>query len=288
MTLYHPEGVARSYVDLMTRWRLSQHHSTTNGVVVWDRLGSGPPVVLLHGTPFSSYVWRDVASALARTHSVFVWDMLGYGNSEKRPDQDVSLATQAAVFAELLQAWELDRPAVVAHDFGGAVALRALLLHDSVYDRLVLVDAVAHSPWGTGLFQLVREHPDVLGRLPSALHEALVRAYISGASHRGLPESTLAAYVSPWLGAEGQAALYRQMAQGDERFTDEMADRYADIDMPVMVCWGTEDTWLLPSKGEQLAAAIPAAELRWLHGAGHLVQEDAPAQLTAAVVDFLR
>lgn len=272
----------------MTAWSLTQVHSTAQGDVRWDRFGSGPPVVLMHGTPFSSFVWREVAPALAQRHTVYVWDMLGYGASEKRRGQDVSLAAQAELFADLVNGWGVESPAVVGHDFGGTVALRAHLLHGVPYDRLALVDAVAHSPWGTGLFRLVRRHPEVLEQLPPALHEGMVRPYIQSASRRGLSESVLAAYVTPWTGADGQAALYRQMAQGDERFTDEIQDRYGEIELPVLVCWGTEDTWLDPAKAEQLAAAIPGAELRWLEGAGHLVQEDAPAQLTAALLEFLR
>jgi pimeloyl-ACP methyl ester carboxylesterase len=271
----------------MAEWTLTRRFDTAQGEVLWDRFGDGPPLVLLHGTPFSSYVWRDVAPALAATHTVHVWDMLGYGRSEKRSEQDVSLGRQAALFAELLAHWELERPAVVAHDFGGAVALRAHLLHGAAYDRLALVDAVTHAPWGTGLFRLAREHPDALTRLPAHLHEALVRAYIGTASHSGLSEQTLGAYVAPWLGAEGQAALYRQMAQGDERFTNEIQDRYGELRLPVLICWGTDDEWLAPSKAEELAAAIPSARLTWLHDAGHLAQEDAPAQLMAALTDFL-
>lgn len=205
---------------------LTQRYESRHGTVRWDRLGEGPPVVLLHGTPFSSFVWRDVAAALAGEHQVYVWDMPGYGASEKRTGQDVSLGTQALLFTELLDHWDLGSPSVVAHDFGGTVALRAHLLHGATYDRLALVDAVAHSPWGTGLFRLVRENPDVFPQLPAALHEGMVRAYVATASYRGLSEGALSAYVAPWLGDEGQAALYRQMAQGDERYTDEMQDRY--------------------------------------------------------------
>ncbi|MCF6379104.1 alpha/beta hydrolase [Nocardioides KLBMP 9356] len=244
-------------------------------------------MVLLHGTPFSSYVWRDVAPALAASHTVHVWDMPGYGASKKRDHQDVSLRSQGAVFAALLRHWDLASPAVVAHDFGGAVALRAHLLHGAAYDRLALVDTVTHAPWGTGLFRLAQEHGDVLGQLPAEAHEGLVRGYIATASHRGLSAATLSSYVAPWLGAAGQAALYRQMAQNDQRWTDELEPMYAGITIPTSVCWGTEDTWLPPEKGEQLAAAIPGAELHWLEGSGHLAQEDAPAQLTARLVEFL-
>lgn len=270
-----------------TEWTLGRLFQGSQGEVAWERFGAGPPVVLLHGTPFSSYVWRDIAPALSVRHTVHVWDMVGYGASEKRAGQDVSLATQGEIFAALLDHWGLESPAVVAHDFGGAVALRAHLLHGATYDRLALVDAVTHGPWGTGLFRLARDHEEVFAQLPAAVHEGLVRGYIGTASHQGMSEETLAAYVAPWLGPEGQPALYRQMAQGDQRFTDEMEHLYARVTMPILVCWGTEDTWLPPAKGEQLAAALPTAELHWLQGAGHLAQEDAPAQLAARLSEFL-
>lgn len=271
----------------MTDWTLGRRFTSAQGEVAWDRFGDGPPVVLLHGTPFSSYVWHDIAPALAVRHTVHVWDMVGYGASEKRDGQDVSLGFQGSLFADLLEHWGLDSPAVVAHDFGGAVALRAHLLHGRAYDRLALVDAVTHGPWGTGLFRLARDHEQVFASLPSEVHEGLARGYIGTASHRGLADATLAAYVAPWLGADGQAALYRQMAQGDQRWTDELEPRYAEVAVPTLVCWGTDDTWLPPERGERLAAAIPGAELHWLDGAGHLAQEDAPAQLTARLVEFL-
>ena len=271
----------------MTDWTLAHRFASEQGEVAWDRFGVGPPLVLLHGTPFSSYVWRDIAPALAMRHTVHVWDMVGYGASEKRAGQDVSLGVQGALFAELLDHWGLDSPAVVAHDFGGAVALRAHLLHGAAYDRLGLVDAVTHGPWGTGLFRLARDHQQVFASLPAEAHEGLVRGYVGTASHRGLAADVLDAYVAPWLGEDGQPALYRQMAQNDQRWTDEVEEKYADLRVPTLVCWGTDDTWLPPEKGERLAASIPGAELQWLQGSGHLAQEDAPAQLTAHLLEFL-
>ncbi|SFP30874.1 Pimeloyl-ACP methyl ester carboxylesterase [Amycolatopsis arida] len=269
-------------------WTLPEEFVTSGDVVRWARFGAGPPVVLLHGTPFSSLVWRDVAAALAGTHEVFVWDMPGYGRSTMRPEQDVSLARQAEVFTALLAHWELTAPSVVAHDFGGAVALRATLLHGATYRRLALVDPVALRPWGSEFFRLVREHAAVFERLPPDLHRALVREYVRSAAHRGWRPETLDALVEPWLGPEGQPAFYRQVAQADQRYTDEVQDRYGELDLPVLVCWGAEDTWIPAAKGRELAAAIPGAELRLIPAAGHLVQEDAPARLTAELVAFLR
>lgn len=224
----------------MTDWKLTKTYRSRVGEVRWDRLGPehGDPVVLLHGTPFSSFVWRGIARALSHRHPVYVWDMPGYGASEQHEGQDVSLGAQGQVFAELMGHWGLDAPAVVAHDFGGAVALRAHLLHGVRYGRLALVDPVALAPWGSPFFRLVGRHTDVFEQLPPALHAALLREYLSSASSPGLHPATASALASPWLTEVGQAAFYRQIAQADQRFTDEIQPLYPKVAVPVMVCWG--------------------------------------------------
>ncbi|WP_447040142.1 alpha/beta fold hydrolase [Streptomyces sp. DSM 118878] len=271
-------------------WALDRTFAGPTGTVRWAALGpaDAPPVVLVHGTPFSSYVWRGVARALAVEHRVYVWDLPGYGASEMRDGQDVSLAAQGHVFTELLDHWGLERPAVVAHDFGGCVALRARLLHGARYDRLALVDAVALAPWGTATYRLLGANSGVFAQLPPELHEALVREYVGSASHRGLHPAVLDRLVEPWCGEEGRPAFYRQIEQNDQRHTDEIQGRYGELDLPVLICWGAQDTWIPPRFGHQLASAIPGAELRLIEGAGHLVQEDAPAELTAELGRFLR
>lgn len=276
---------------------LDRTYETSSGTVRWGRLGppDGPPLVLLHGTPWSSYTWRGVARALAPRYRIHVWDMPGYGSSEKFAGQDVSLAAQGLIFAELLRHWGLGgdggrRPAVLAHDFGGCVALRAHLLHGAGYDRLALVDPVALAPWGSPSYRLLGEHAETFRQLPPALHEALVRAYISSASSAsppGLHPAVLDQLVAPWLGRPGQGAFYRQIAQNDQRFTDEIEGRYGEIKLPVLICWGAADTWIPVDRAHRLAELIPGAGLQLIEGAGHLVQEDAPGELTAALAGFL-
>jgi pimeloyl-ACP methyl ester carboxylesterase len=275
----------------MADWPLTETYTSAAGEVRWDRFGDAErdPVVLLHGTPFSSYIWRTVAPALARTHRVYVWDMPGYGASETVPGQDLSLAALAGVFAGLLNHWQLTNPAIVAHDSGGAVALGAHLRHRVGYGRLALVDAVALAPWGSPFFTLVGEHPDAFRRLPSAQHQALLRAYVDTASSPGLHPKTLDRLVEPWLDEDGQAAFYRQLTQRlpDTRYTSDLQADYESIDVPVGICWGSDDTWIPLDRGRELAARIRGAQLDVIPGAGHLVQEDDPAGLTAALLDFL-
>ena len=258
-----------------------------DGTVRWRRDGQGPPVVLCHGTPWSSQVWAGVARALAARWTVYRWDMLGYGTSDMHDGQDVSLVAQGELLAALLGHWSLPRPAVMAHDVGGAVALRAHLVHGQPFSSLALVDVVALAPWGSQFFQLVRNHHAVFEQLPSALHAALVRAYIAGASHRGLADADLDRLAAPWLDAAGQPAFYRQIAQADQRHTDDIEPHYGRLDLPVHIIWGTDDAWIPVATARRLQRRIPGATLRLIPEAGHLIHLDAPAELAVELDRWL-
>jgi pimeloyl-ACP methyl ester carboxylesterase len=255
--------------------------------VAWDRVGSGPDVVLCHGTPWSSALWWTIVERLAPDFTVRVWDMPGYGQSSKHPEHPVDLGVQGELFADLLGHWGLDRPHVVAHDIGGAVTLRARLLHGAAYASLALVDVVALRPWGSPFFRLVQQHADVFLRLPGYIHRGVLDAYVRGASHVGLNDAQLETLVGPWLDEEGQAAFYRHIAQADERFTEEVEPLLGGLGLPVHLVWGREDTWIPPDRAERLAAAIPGATMRVLDGAGHLIQYDAPDALHEELATWL-
>jgi pimeloyl-ACP methyl ester carboxylesterase len=115
----------------------------------------------------------------------------------------------------------------------------------------------------------------------------MLRAYIAGAAHGRLGAEDLEALIQPWLGADGQAAFYRQIAQADERYTDEVEHLYETLNLPVLIGWGTEDRWIPVDHGRRLAAMIPDARLHLIPDAGHLVQLDAPEHLTALLQRWL-
>ncbi len=242
-------------------------------------------MVLCHGTPWSSYVWRTTIEALSKSRSVYVWDMIGYGSSDK-PDRDVSLGTQGELLAALVRHWELDSPDVVAHDYGGTVSLRAHLLHGVPVRSLALVDVVALRPWGSPFFRLVADHAEVFAALPPNLHEALLREYISGASGPGLVPEVLDRLVAPWLG-DGQAAFYRQIAQADEAYTAEVEVHYGGIEVPTLIVWGSADQWIPSDRAHRLASLIRDSRVEIIDGAGHLIQEDRPEELNATLRQWL-
>jgi pimeloyl-ACP methyl ester carboxylesterase len=256
--------------------------------VAYDVLGEGDPIVLVHGTPFSSFVWRRIARELGRSYRVFLYDLLGYGQSEKRAGQDVSLAVQNKLLAALLKHWALDRPHVIAHDFGGATALRAHLIDGCDYHKLLLIDPVAMRPWGSPFLQHVRRFEDAFAGVPDYIQRAILAAYLQGAAHKPLSEDALEAYIAPWMGTVGRPAFYRQIAQMDQRYTDEVQGSYRDLRCPCLLLWGADDQWIPVDRGRELARLIPGCELIEVAGSGHLMQEDAPEAIVSAALRLFR
>ena len=255
--------------------------------MAWDRLGDGPAVVLVHGTPSWSFVWRKVAPRLAERFSVYLLDLLGYGDSERRHDQDMAVAAQGRALAELLELWGLDRPALVGHDVGASVVLRAHLMEGRPAARLALVDAAVLLPWNTRATLHMKAHLEAYRTMPAHIYERVVAGHLTTAVHRPLAPETLAAYLRPWQGAEGQAAYFRKIEQWDDGDMAVLEERLGEIAVPTLVLWGAEDAWLPLAVADRLAAAIPGARLAVIPGAGHFATEDEPAAVTAALLEFL-
>lgn len=250
----------------------------------WGKSGEGPPLVTIHGTPFSSQVWRKIVPHLTDQRTVYYFDLAGYGQSEKRSGQDVSLAVQNNVLATLFQQWGLERPDVLAHDFGGATALRGYYLNGLRYASLTIFDAVALAPWGSPFVQHVRQHEAAFSGMPHYLHLALLHAYLQTAAHQPLSDEALEIYSAPWIGPIGQPAFYRQIVQMDQKYTDEVQDMYGRMDCPVTVLWGQCDEWVPRDKGDQLARLLSDRDCINVPEAGHLVQEDNPEAIVSAVL----
>ncbi|GHH66352.1 alpha/beta fold hydrolase [Promicromonospora soli] len=245
-------------------------------------------VVLCHGTPWSVHVWAPVALALSRDYRVFLWDMPGYGASSKETGHPVDLVAQRERFAALLRRWSLDRPHVVAHDIGGAVALGAHLLEGADFGSLFLLDIVTLDPWGSPFFRLVAENESVFAAVPGPLHAALVKEYIAGAANHGLSAEAVGALAEPWLGEVGQAAFYRQIARLSPEHTKPIVSSLGEVRCPVRIGWATDDPWIPFEQAARLRAQLPGEpEVVAFPGRGHLVPLEDDAAVGQAVRQWL-
>jgi pimeloyl-ACP methyl ester carboxylesterase len=272
----------------MNSWSLSRRFCSSQGHISWDVLGEGPPMVLVHGTPSWSYIWRNVAPRLAKGFQVFVYDLAGYGLSEQREDQDIRIRTHAKTLAELLRHWDVQNPHLVGHDFGGTTVMGAHLVERMAVASITVADAVVLNPWGTPYAALVRANPQVFAALPRYVHLAIVAAHLNTAIHKRTTRQDLAPYLSPWESQAGQRAYVRTYEQFDYDYTVHLENLYPKIRVPIHVIWGEHDRWLDPSVGRHLHELIPDSRLTIVPDGGHFVTEDAPGAVATAIESFCR
>ncbi len=116
---------------------LDQRFSFRGQSVAWGTIGEDDPVVLIHGFPWSGQAWPNIAPWLARTHKVYFFDMLGCGLLEKSEGQNVTESVQSELLESLIALWNLERPQIVGHDFGGLAALQGHFMNGIRYGKLL-------------------------------------------------------------------------------------------------------------------------------------------------------
>lgn len=267
-------------------WRLRQRVGLSGGEVAYDVFGDGPSVILVHGTPSRSYIWRNVVPKLVNRFTVYVFDLLGFGESERREKLNVSIAAQARLFAELVESWGLEAPAVAGHDIGGGIVLRAHLVEGVKLSRIALVDAVVLRPWITPTTRHVKAHLDVYRTMPTESFEAIIAAHLRTASYYQMDEEAFVAYMDQWRGEIGQKIYLQKDAQLDEEHTAEFEPLLCSMETPVHILWGERDAWLDPTIAERLRDLLPNADLELIPDAGHFSMEDDPERIANALTDF--
>ncbi|WP_440008895.1 alpha/beta fold hydrolase [Halomicrococcus sp. SG-WS-1] len=244
--------------------------------VAYRELGdpSNPPVVFLHGIPTWSFLWRDVADAVAEDHHVVVPDLLGYGNSSKRDGFDRSIRAQEAMLRELADALDLRRPlTIVAHDIGGGVALRYASHEPDAVDRLVLSNVVCYDSWpvefisNLGLPSTAEaDRAEIESKLDFAFGEGL---HGDADDHREFVDGMKA----PWLSEDGQVSLARCAVATNTNHTMEL--EYGAITADVTCLWGADDVLQPLSYAERLVEDVTGdGEIVELDDAYHWVVED--------------
>lgn len=273
----------------------------TDGLPVFVRhAGSGPAVLLLHGHPRTSATWHRVAPRLvAQGFTVVCADLPGYGRSGKpTPTADHSPHSKRAAAGRLLAAMRAlghDRFAVVGHDRGSYVALRLALDHPDHVTRAVLIDCLPISEhldritprfateWWHWFFLAQPETPErVINADPDAWY-------------RGDPATMGEENHAEWRAATRDPDVVRGMIE-DYRagltvdYRDERADREQGrrVTQPLLVLWSLRDD-IEQLYGDPLVIWRDWATDVTGHGidSGHHMAELAPAELAAAVTEFL-
>ncbi len=239
-----------------------------------------PPIVLLHGIPTWSYLWRGVAPALAEDHRVLAPDLAGYGYSSNYDGFDRSIRAQEQVVDAVLEHLDSDEAVLVAHDVGGGVALRYAAHHPDRVAGLVVSNAVCYDSWPVE-FVSDLGLPETADRDGEDVASELKGAFRAGVYADEPDSAFVSGMVAPWRREGGPRALARAAVATNTNHTTEID--YDGIDAPLLCLWGGDDV-MQPLPFAECLADDVGGEVVALDRAYHWVPHDRPD----AYADHLR
>jgi len=258
------------------------------------RMGTGPAMTLMHGFPSSSHDWAKVAPALAESHSLLMFDFLGFGASEKPAEHDYSLHEQADLVQALWQHEGVSSTIVVAHDY--AVSVTEELLARRASGALASELSAVHLLNG-GLY------PDLHRPLPTqmALLDPELGPQLSAAITRELfIEALTATFAEGFDRAPDSAEMWRGMSREDGQRIIHLLVRYISdrathgerwvsalegTDVPLAFVWGMLDPISGAHMAERIRERLPGAPFLALEDVAHWPSLEAPQRLISAVLD---
>jgi 4,5:9,10-diseco-3-hydroxy-5,9,17-trioxoandrosta-1(10),2-diene-4-oate hydrolase len=283
--LLWPVPSARDTGSWMPQAGVEPRYETLDGLRIrYVRKGDGPPVLLLHGIASSLYTWKDVLPALAARHDVVAMDLPGFGDSAV-PDHASGAGAMRSVVA-LLDRLGLARVSIVGNSLGGALAVAIAAGGPDRVDRVVLIDAAGYNFATADRPLLLR----MAGAIPAPVLEALpVRPMVSLGLRQVFHDDALvtadkvAEYVAPMRRPGASAALHQLLLGTDDLHFPGVI---REVRAPTLILWGRYDAWIPPRDAERFAADIPGARVVMLE-AGHMPQEERPAETAARIEEFL-
>ncbi len=241
-------------------------------------VGSGPPVIAIHGVPTSSELFEPLLPAL-RGFRVIAPDLLGQGETEA-PRGALGWERYAAHLDAFLEAVAPPRFDLIVHDLGGPLGLAWAGRHPDGIRRLVVLSTTV-----TATVRWTALWAAVFGLELAGGAAAIRRTMVRLAKRPGaIPPALAERWARPWT--------RRRVLRGLDLLAPwrlgGVAARLADLKVPALVVWGTDDDVFPPSHAKPLLAALPDAVLRLVPGAGHWATLDAPDAVGEHVATFLR
>jgi len=252
--------------------------------------GSGEPVLLLHGWPTSSFLWRNVMPAMAARNRVLALDLPGFGRSDKPLDASYSFRFYAKVLDGFCERLGLARLSLVVHDLGGPIGLYWTCRHPDRVAALGLLNTIVYASqsWAVMLFVGASYLPGVRDLLvsPAGLRFAMWLG-IQDATKR--TDEVMRGVLAPFESAEARRALVKAAHGLHPNGMKEIERVLPTLTMPVRAIYGEGD-WILPDVAQtmrRVAQDLPQAEVTALPDCGHFLQEDRPEQIGELLAEFL-
>jgi len=253
--------------------------------------GSGDPILMLHGEPTWSYLYRHMIPPLAGAGRVIAPDLIGFGRSDKPvADNAYTYRSHVRWVRGFIQALDLDRITLVCQDWGGSLGLRALSQIPERFARLVAMNTGISDGRGPGeAFLKWRRYSQQVRWLDLP---GLMRATLK---KRQLTDAEAAAYAAPFPSVEHQtgALVFPRLVpirpDHPGAYDNRVAiERLKTLDLPALAIWGSEDPITASGAAHLRSILRNVAPTVVIEGAGHFIQEDAGEEVAERILEWMR
>ena len=249
--------------------------------------GSGPPLLLLHGNPTWSFLYRDVVRGLADRFRCIAPDHPGFGLSQAPAGYGFTPAEHAAVLEQLILQLDLRDVTMMVQDWGGPIGFAVAIKHADRFARFVIGNTWAwpKSDFGTQLFSRFLGGP--IGRRLILNRNLFVERLLPGGVRRKkLTEPVMNAYRGPFPDPPSRVPTYvfpREILRSRPWLADVERGLAAFAERPALLVWPTNDVAFREPERKRWEQVFPRHHTVMLEGAGHYIQEDAADEIVAAI-----
>ena len=242
---------------------------TASGCISYVEAGSGPAALFVHGVLLNKHLWRHQLAGLSDIRRCIAVDLLAHGDTEIKPNQDVSVTANAIMLREVLDALQIDQVDIVGNDSGGGIAQIFSALHPERVRSLTLTNCDTHDNWPPEAFKPFLDMAAAGGlsdtlnallsdksiyRSPGALGPAYERP-------ENISDLDIDIYLLPLVRSEQRTHdLRRFLAAFDHSHTVAIESRLRHLQAPTLIVWGTDDVYFPVNWAHWLAEAIPGAK----------------------------
>ena len=238
--------------------------------------GSGPVLLLLHGNPTWSFLYRDIIRGLSDRFRCVALDYPGFGLSTARPGYGFSPAEHAAVVAQFVLTLDLDAVTLLVHDWGGPIGLGMAARHPQRLRALIIGNTFAWPLNGIPRFELFsRLAGSPVGSIALRRHNAFVTLGLPLGARRTLPPAVLAAYRGPFPtpAARRPIQIFARALLGARDYLAGVEQGLTRLQhLPMLIAWGNRDPAFQASERHHFERHFLHHRTVILHGAGHFIQ----------------
>jgi haloalkane dehalogenase len=267
------------------------HYAHIDGAAVhYVDEGSGPPMLLLHGNPTWSFLYRDVIKGLRDRYRCIALDYPGFGLSRAAPGYGYTPAEHAAVVEQLVSHLDLTDVTLMVQDWGGPIGFAVATRNPERFSAFVIGNTWAwpKADLGTRIFSGLLGGP-IGGYLILQRNAFVEKILPANVKRRELPRDVMDAYRGPFPTPQARRPMHvfpreilasRPFLSQIERDLPKLSDR------PALLVWPTKDVAFKERERKRWEQAFPDHRTVILEGAGHFIQEDAADEIVSAISEW--